>query len=92
MHQQQQEHQQHQQPPVVIQQPYAISGTGVDSFSVKVTATRRLGIIQIVLGALCCLFGIFVAVFVDVWIRYISASIWGGILVRIFCIQKLIIT
>ena len=78
--------------PVVMLQPYAIAGTGVNSFNVKVTATRRLGIIQIVLGTLCFIIGICALVSVDLWMQYIGTSIWGGILVRIFCLQELIIT
>ena len=85
MHQQQQ----HQQPmPVFIQQPYVIPGTAVGSANVK--ATRVLGIVQLILGTLCCLLGVFAAIFVDVWVRYIGTNIWGGILVRVFCLQKLI--
>ena len=80
-----------QQPPIPVfiqQQPYVISGAAVGSVNVK--ATKVLGIVQLIFGTLCCLLGVFAAVFVDVWVRYTGTNIWGGILVRIFCLQKLI--
>jgi len=71
-----------QQPmPVLIQQPYGVSGGSVTSVNVK--ATRGLGIVQLVLGLLCCIFGVFASVFVDIWVRYIGTSIWGGLLIII---------
>ncbi len=47
--------------------------------------TKALGILQIVIGALCCIFGIAeVSVLVKTyWLSHIGFGIWGGIWVSL---------
>lgn len=72
---------------VVIQQPTTVSGVAVHNnvnSQSYVTATKGLGIAQIVLGAATILFGIIVAAVLHYWMGSVGFGIWGGIWVRYF--------
>ena len=69
----------------MIQQPTTVSGVAAQSNANSqnyVSATRGLGITQIVLGSLTILFGIIVAAVLHYWVSSVGFGIWGGIWVR----------
>ena len=67
--------------PVVIQQtPYVVAQ---QPRIVAITATRGLGITQIIIGALCILFGVLAVALLRYWAGSVGFGIWGGVWVRV---------
>ena len=70
---------------VMIQEQPTMDSTGVSpTCTVPVTATRVLGVSQIVIGTITCIFGIAVLVALkNYWVGDYGLGIWGGIWVCI---------
>ena len=66
---------------VVIQQPTttAVAVQSNAPGAKTVTATRGLGITQIILGSLTILFGIIATAVLHYWVGSVGFGIWGGI-------------